>query len=100
MAAVYLHHLLRILVMGHELKYMDYPLFGQFALCVSQAEADGAERCEEPRWKVSEINAIPIGGYALQLIAMLVFAWLSSRTGKRARWIVVQMVSTYSAHRI
>jgi hypothetical protein len=53
MAAVYLHHLLRILVMGHELKYMDYPLFGQFALCVSQAEADGAERCEEPRWKLT-----------------------------------------------
>ena len=44
------------------------------------------------RFNVSEINAIPIGGYALQLIAMLVFAWLSSRTGKRATWIVVQMV--------
>jgi ACS family pantothenate transporter-like MFS transporter len=45
------------------------------------------------RFSVSEINAIPIGGYALQLIAMLLFAWLSSRTGKRATWIVVQMVS-------
>lgn len=44
------------------------------------------------RFNVSEINAIPIGGYALQLISMLVFAWLSSRTGKRATWIVVQMV--------
>jgi len=48
------------------------------------------------RFSVSEINAIPIGGYALQLIAMLVFASLSSRTGKRARWIVVQMVSIWS----
>lgn len=45
------------------------------------------------RFNVSEINAIPIGGYALQLISMLFFAWLSSRTGKRATWIVVQMVS-------
>lgn len=47
------------------------------------------------RFTVSEINAIPIGGYALQLIAMLVFAWLSSRTGKRATWIVVQLVSPF-----
>lgn len=46
------------------------------------------------RFSVPEINAIPIGGYVLQLIAMLSFAWLSSRTGKRATWIVVQMVST------
>jgi len=48
------------------------------------------------RFSVSEINAIPIGGYALQLIAMLAFAGLSSRTGKRARWIAVQMVSIRS----
>lgn len=48
--------------------------------------ADGTKR-----FSVQEINAIPIGGYALQLIAMLLFAWLSSRTGWRATWIVVQM---------
>jgi ACS family pantothenate transporter-like MFS transporter len=46
------------------------------------------------RFGISEINAIPIGGYALQLIAMLLFAWLSSRTGTRARWIIIQMVIT------
>ena len=38
------------------------------------------------------MNAIPIGGYALQMIAMVVFAWLSSRTGWRATWIWIQMV--------
>jgi hypothetical protein len=53
MAAVHLHHLLRLLVMGHELQYMDYPLSGAFDLCVSQADADGAEGCEEPGWKLT-----------------------------------------------
>lgn len=59
------------------------PLGSQKAL----KNADGTKR-----FSVQEINAIPIGGYALQLIAMLLFAWLSSRTGWRATWIVVQMV--------
>jgi hypothetical protein len=43
---------------------------------------------------VQEINAIPIGGYALMLVCMLAFAWASSKTGKRAIWIYAQMVRT------
>lgn len=43
------------------------------------------------RFTIAELNAIPIGGYALQLLAMLLFAWLSSKTGWRAIWIWAQM---------
>ena len=50
--------------------------------------ADGTKR-----FNVSQMNAIPIGGYALQMIAMVLFAWLSSRTGWRATWIWIQLVS-------
>lgn len=46
---------------------------------------------------MQEINAIPIGGYALMLVCMLVFAWASSRTGKRAIWIYAQMVCLYTS---
>lgn len=45
------------------------------------------------RFTIQEINAIPIGGFALMLILMLLFAWLSSRTGWRATWVTVQNVS-------
>lgn len=55
----------------------------------AQKNADGTKRFD-----VAEMNAIPIAGYVLQILAMLVFAWLSSRTGWRASWVVVQEVSS------
>lgn len=85
-----------------EQQYMDHPLPreqhrrapGGRPLTSQKAlkNADGTKR-----FNISQMNAIPIGGYALQMIAMVVFAWLSSRTGWRATWIWIQMVRIVSA---
>ncbi|KAK4686779.1 bacterial leucyl aminopeptidase, partial [Tremellales sp. Uapishka_1] len=58
-----------------------------WGLMTAATNAEGTKR-----FGISQLNAIPIGGYALQLIAMLIFGWLSSRTGWRATWIIIQQV--------
>ncbi|KAL7413815.1 putative transporter [Mrakia frigida] len=45
------------------------------------------------RFGISELNAIPIGGYVLQIIAMFAFAWASGRFGGRYGWIVAQQMT-------
>ena len=53
LAAIHLYYLLRFLVMGYKLQYMDYPLSGAVASYMPQAGADEAEGCEEPRWELT-----------------------------------------------
>ncbi|AFR98231.2 transmembrane transporter Liz1p [Cryptococcus neoformans C23] len=78
-----------------------YIFFGAYAFAAWAADANSwfmlwLKALTHPdgskRFTIQEINAIPIGGFALMLILMLLFAWLSSRTGWRATWVTVQNI--------
>ncbi|CED85468.1 Permease of the major facilitator superfamily [Phaffia rhodozyma] len=54
----------------------------------AEKNADGTKR-----FGISQLNMIPIIGYAIQMVAMVGCAWGSGRTGKRWLWIFGQMLT-------
>lgn len=44
---------------------------------------------------IAQLNYIPIGAQAISLVSPLIFSWVSDRTGKRLRPLLVHSVSRF-----